>query len=54
LSGDNGEILTSESAAAAARLATEGVESREIELKGIIQPVAVRVLRLALNQAGAA
>lgn len=50
----DGEVILSEAAAASAELATEGMESRHFHLKGISQPVSVRVLRLGLNQIGAA
>ena len=49
-----GEEIISEAAAASAELATEGMESRHFDLKGISQPVSVRVLRLGLNSIGAA
>ena len=42
----DGEVILSEAAAASAELATEGTESRHFDLKGIGQPVLVRVLRL--------
>ncbi len=41
----DGEILVSEAAATSAQLPTEGFESRTLELKGMSQPVTVRVLR---------
>jgi adenylate cyclase len=41
----DGEILVSEPAAASAQLSSEGIESRTLELKGISQPVTVRILR---------
>ena len=40
----------SETTAAVAELATEGIVSRHLDLKGISDPVAVRVLRLEVNQ----
>lgn len=43
----DGEIVISETAAAAAELGTEGVENRLLALKGVSQPVPVRILRLA-------
>ncbi len=46
----DGEVIMSETAAAAAELATHGIESRQLDLKGISHPVAVRVLRLEANQ----
>jgi adenylate cyclase len=42
----DGEVLISETAVIAAGLSFEGVERRELSLKGISQPVRVRVLRL--------
>jgi adenylate cyclase len=50
----DGEVIISDSAAAAAELTTESVESRQLELKGINHPVAVRVLRLEANHDRAA
>jgi adenylate cyclase len=41
----DGEILVSETAAASAQLSIEGLDGRTLELKGISQPVRVRVLR---------
>jgi len=49
-----GEVIISEAAAASAKLATEGMESRHLDLKGLSQPVSVRVLRRGLNPIGAA
>ena len=43
----DGEVLVSESAAASARLPGEGAEIRQLELKGLSQPVAAWVLRVA-------
>jgi adenylate cyclase len=40
-----GEVLVSEAAVTSGGLATEGIESRMLNLKGISGPVAVRVLR---------
>ena len=40
-----GEIIVSEAAAARAGLDAAGLEPRRLELKGLSQPVAVRVLR---------
>ncbi len=42
----DGEVLVSEAAAVSAGLAKEGVENRQLELKGIDQSQTVRVLRL--------
>lgn len=50
----DGEVIVSEAAAASAELATVGTESRHPDLKGISQPVSVRVLRLGLDPIGAA
>ena len=50
----DGEVIISESAAAKAELAAEGIESRHLDLKGINDPVAVRVLRLEVSQDRAA
>jgi len=50
----DGEIIISETAAASAQLATEGMERRHFEVKGMSQPVAVRVLRSGPGQLGAA
>jgi adenylate cyclase len=49
----DGEVLVSEAAAVSAELATDGIESRRFDLKGISQPVSVRVLRLGINPIGA-
>ena len=46
--------MVSETAAAAAEFATPGIEPRQFELKGISQPLDVRVLRLEVNQDQAA
>ena len=46
----DGEIILSEAAAASAGLAPDGLESRQLDLKGIEHPVAVRVLRLGQSQ----
>ena len=46
----DGEVIISEPAAVAAELNTEDGESRHLDLKGIAHPVAVRVLRLEVNQ----
>jgi adenylate cyclase len=42
----DGEVIVSEAAAASAGLEGEGVENRSLELKGISQPVPVRVMRV--------
>ena len=42
-----GEVVVSETAAAAAGVASQGAEQRNLELKGISQPVPVQVLRVA-------
>jgi hypothetical protein len=39
-------VIVSEAAAASAGLEGEGVENRSLELKGISQPVPVRVMRV--------
>ena len=41
-----GEVIISEEAVASGELATEGMESRQLILKGISQPLSVRVLKL--------
>ena len=48
----DGEVIISEAAAAAAELASEDSESRHLALKGIDQPVSVRVLRSGPNPSG--
>jgi adenylate cyclase len=47
----DGEVIVSETAAAAAELTAQGLESRILEVKGIDTPVAVRVLRVEVNEA---
>jgi adenylate cyclase len=47
----DGEVIVSETAAAAAGLTEQDQERRILELKGIDQPVAVRVLRVEVNEA---
>lgn len=42
----DGEVIVSETSAAAAELPPEGSERRQLSLKGVSQPVPVRVLRL--------
>ena len=46
----DGEVLISEAAAASAELSAQGLESRQLDLKGMNKPVAVQVLRSELNQ----
>jgi adenylate cyclase len=41
-----GEVFVSEAAAALAELAAEGGERRQVDLKGVSQPVTVRILRV--------
>ena len=45
----DGEVIVSEVTAAAAELASEDIERRHLDLKGIGQSVSVRVLRLGSN-----
>lgn len=49
----DGEVIISEVAAAAAELTSEDIESRQLNLKGIEQPVPVRVLRSGPYPSGA-
>ncbi len=48
----DGEVIISEAAAAAAELVSEDIERRHLDLKGIAQPVSVRVLRSGPNPSG--
>jgi class 3 adenylate cyclase len=46
----DGEVIVSEITAAEAGLAIQGIESRNLDLKGIDHSVAIRVLRFVSTQ----
>jgi adenylate cyclase len=48
----DGEVIVSETAAAAAGLDNQSIEPRQLDLKGINSPVAVRVLRIDVGVQG--